>query len=78
MKQENKDSFRRFWKVNGTNHLIALVVTLIMCGFVGSQLSARHYFITTPAWLLIGLVFWCLRLLLIYRAWKRDDDSQNK
>lgn len=66
---DNKDLFAKFWKRNGTNLIVALVITLVLCGLVGSQTAT----LSVPLWLIIGLVCWGIRSVYVFQKWKRDN-----
>ncbi len=71
---EQKSDFKRFWRANGVNLIVALVITLVICGFVGVQ----HYAFSLPVWLVIGVVCWLARMAWLYHNWKRDNPEDEQ
>lgn len=68
MKDEKETPFHRFWVQNRINLIIALVITLAICCFVGFQ----GFFMPLPLWLALGVVCWLVRLWLVYLNWRRS------
>lgn len=68
---EKKNAFQRFWKQNSVNLLAGLVVTMIICVAAG----IKQLVFALPAWILIGLIFWCVRLYLLFRRWQWEDQK---
>lgn len=66
--------FPRFWKQTGTNLIIGLVITLVLCVIVGLQ----KVWFSLPVWIAIGVVFWVLRALMLYRNWKRNAPDEEE
>ena len=66
--------FPAFWKVMGTNLIIGLVITLALCVLVGVQ----KVWLSLPLWIAVGVVFWAIRALLLYRNWKRNKPDEEE
>lgn len=73
-KQTRKNtSFAQFWKQNSSSLIIALIISMVICGIVGIRGLAFPLWV----WILIGLVCWIGRMWLLYRSWKRDNKKSN-
>ena len=68
---EQKPTFARFWAQNKTNLIIGLVISLICCVVVGQM----GLLFSTPVWVLIALICWCVRTGVLYFGWKRDNGN---
>ena len=65
--EQKKPDFSGFWKEQGTNLIAGLVITLVLCILMGIQ----GIVFSLPVWIAIALVFWLIRLGLLYLGWKR-------
>lgn len=66
--EEKHPEFAKFWKQNGTNLIVALVVTMVLCGLVAVQTTTFNL----PVWLIIGLVCWVLHSAYLFTRWKKE------
>lgn len=73
-RSQNKSSFKRFWKENALNLIVALIVTMVICIAVGLRGLAFPLWV----WILIGLVCWIGRMQMLYRSWKRETEKGEK
>lgn len=70
--EENKSTFEKFWKKNGTNMIAALIITLVLCGLLGSQTAT----LTVPLWLGIGVVCWVIHGGYLFYKWKKEGGDE--
>lgn len=70
---KKRDAFRRFWKGSGVNLLIGLLCTMLLCIAAGRWLRV----FPMPAWIGIGLLFWLVRMgLLFWDFLRRDQEDE--
>lgn len=69
--EQKKPDFSRFWKEQGSNLIAGLVITLVLCILMGIQGLA----FSLPVWIALALIFWLLRMWLLYRSWKRNNSD---
>ena len=65
--EQKKPDFSGFWKEQGTNLIVGLVITLVLCIVMG----VKGLVFSLPVWIAIALVFWLIRMGLLYLGWKR-------
>ncbi len=73
MKKDNS-AFKAYWKANGTTHIVALIITLAFCAYVGMKTTVFPLVV----WLLIAVVFWAVRTHWLFGRWKKERDANKE